>query len=186
MKNKFNYITIFLTIWLFTSCNNSQEKQTVDKADSIAAAMPTITTNMNNATDIAKSIDELLEENNKVELLGKDISIIKDFETGAKSDSSNTFQTFSHYFNESETEFVDVQYNHNGNKIEKVVLDVYIDKAESVQKIIDAETAILTKKLGKANEINGAKVFKTQVGSQVSIKNVSVPNSSGLQIEIYK
>lgn len=186
MKNKSNYITIFFALWLFTACNNSNEKHTIEKTDSIAAAMPTITANMNNTIDIAKSIDQLLENNKKIELLGKDISIISDIETGAKSDSSDSFQTFSHYFNESETEFVDVQYNHNGSKIEKVVLDVYIDKAEAVQKIVEAETEILSQKYGKAIDLNGAKVFKNKEGSKIAIKNVSVPNSSGLQIEIYK
>lgn len=186
MRINFKYITLFFALGLLWACQNKSEKQSEITIPTATVISPSIEVDMTNSNKIAESLLELIEKDKKTELIGQSIAVISNLETGAKTDSSDNFQTYSHQFNDSATEFVDVQYHHDGNTITNLALDVFVDNAGSVKSIYESTAKIFEQKFGFSSVENGAKVYKNANGSKVSLKDVSVPNSSGLQILIYK
>jgi hypothetical protein len=173
-----------LFIAFLTSCTT--EKSTENK-DSTIANQPINERNevemINIKSDVVQAI--LLDGNNKERLnnLGLDIQKISASEELTVEETSNNYISFSQYFNDSETEFVDIQYFHANSVVTGINFEIFLDEANSVERLFaDLEVYFNIKFNKKGVKSNNQVAWQTADNTIVTLKDVSLKLAPGLEL----
>ena len=100
-----------------------------------------------NKTDRATSIGKSLEE-------------VFASEIGEVSDSASNFKSFTQYFNNSNDEFVDIQYFNDGKVVTGLNLDIYLNNQADVSLLFGQFVLAFNDKYGKPSKQKAESIWK--------------------------
>ncbi len=183
-----NYPFLILFIILGTvSCtqNSSTENKDSISVDKAASSTNTI----GNEVDRTGLSNEILVAENGFErmaAIGKSFDEVINNEATPATDSASNYKAFSKYFNNSEEEFVDIQYFHNGANVTSVNFDVYLNNAQDVKNLFLEFSQQFSKKYGKGKMLQNEIIWQLPSNQTLKLKDVSLKLAAGLQINLSK
>jgi hypothetical protein len=173
-----------LTVLL--ACETKKSSETTDSTGSIGAKVGTTESNDINQDN---KLVALILNSNKGEReanIGQSLVALKASETLTATDSTSNSLVYSQYFNDSDEEFVDIQYYHNGEKVTALNMDVYLNKEADVAILYKQLSDKFSKKYGNGAAQNKEIVWKLKTGQNLTLKDVSLKLAPGLQITYSK
>ena len=187
--NKYRFIKLISISILFIvleACNT--EKSNEDRDSSSTEKNENLIENKGKVTYNNTIADLILQapDGERLGKIGQKLTQIKASETLAASDSASNFYAYTQYFNNSEDEFVDIQYFHENEIVNRIVFDIFLNNENDVKLLYDELELIYTKKYGKPAKVNKEIAWKMKGGSVLKLNDVSVKLASGLQITLAK
>lgn len=180
------FCLFFILVFGFQACtsNNSTEvtdSTSIEKGDTITDVIA--------PSSMSNDLPSLILNSNKGERaqsIGKKLTEALAAETLEPSDSASNFYSFTQYFNNSNDEFVDIQYYHNGEIVKGLNLDIYLNNEADVSLLFEQLAGIFSKKHGKSSKTMRENSWKLKNGLDLVLKDVSVKLAPGLQVRYSK
>lgn len=122
----------------------------------------------------------------RAQSIGKNLVEVLASENLEPTDSASNFNSFTQYFNNSDDEFVDIQYYHDGEIVKGLNLDIYLNNEADVSLLFEQLAGIFSAKYGKATKTMKENSWKLKNGLELVLKDVSVKLAPGLQVRFSK
>jgi hypothetical protein len=179
-------LSIILTIFL-TSCNTNKSNENATKTDADSTKEQQVGVN-ENILSKRNILEQILnsDKGERVGNIGKSLKDAFSSEVLPAIDSASNYTAFTQYFNNSEDEFVDIQYFHNGTNVTALNLDVYLNNEADVSLLFDQLNEHFVNKYGKATVKTKENTWKLKSGLELKLKDVSLKLASGLQVTFSK
>ncbi|MES2796355.1 MAG: hypothetical protein V4683_10330 [Bacteroidota bacterium] len=118
--------------------------------------------------------------------IGKSLEEVFASEIGEVSDSASNFKSFTQYFNNSNDEFVDIQYFNDGKVVTGLNLDIYLNNQADVSLLFGQFVLAFNDKYGKPAKQKAESTWKLKNNMELKLKDVSQKLAPGLQITFSK
>jgi hypothetical protein len=176
------------SLLLFTlfACESNKSSE---KKDSLATTVEGQSNSAESDSKLNEDIVSLILNGNKGEReknIGLKLSNVIATEVLVPTDSASNYIAYTQYFNDSEEEFADIQYFHNGDIVTALNMDVYLNKETDVAILFNKLNLKFTDKFGKGAGQDKMKIWKLKNGQDLTLKDVSVKLAPGLQITFAK
>jgi hypothetical protein len=180
---KSTYLFLFFIV-TFVACTNKASNENNDTLKVSAEG----TNVVENKTETAMSdnlLANILTTKSNIErsaMIGKSLGQLQAQETADLADSASNYKGYTQYFNNSEEEFVDIQYFNNGELVTAVNFDIYLNKQADVSNLYDELLAKFNTKYGKATSKEKENKWNLPNNQSLLLKDVSVKLAPGLQV----
>ncbi len=179
------FIFAIISIFFLSKCTTKPSNENTDTIkNTIDTAKATISKSEVDKNDLSDVILNTSSGQDRFLNLGDHLKNALNTENLAVSDSASNYKSVTQYFHNSDDEFVDIQYFHDGDIVKGIVLDVFLNSEVDVKNLFDELNLVFLKKYGKAinkDKQNSWHINKTQ---QITLKDVSVKLAPGLQITV--
>ncbi len=178
--------TISVVFLLLQACNTEKSTETSDSSTTnkseMNSTLEAVSPNVNSVLNLILQASD----GPRLDKLGQSLGSIKKSETLVPSDSASNFYAYTQYFNNSEDEFVDIQYFHDGEKVKGLVFDVFLNKETDVNLLMGELALNFSEKYGKMKKNENEQIWKLKNDQELKLKDVSVKLAPGLQISLAK
>ena len=180
IKSLINTFCSFFLIYAFWACTSNPAQENADSVKVVEQNSDEVPINSeNNLLDL---ILKTGKGGQRSEALGKALASALAQETLEMVDSASNYKGFTQYFNNSDDEFVDIQYYNNGENVTGLNLDIYLNKPSDVAKLNEDLSQNFIKLYGKPVVVENTKTWQMSNNQQLIVKDVSVKLAPGLQV----
>jgi hypothetical protein len=184
IKRNFKSSIVCLVIYCFAiACTQSKKDESKDSVSLPTAKQNLKVLDSNNITLVDKVLLATAQQE-RLALIGKKITELTAIEGVAASETTNGSLSFSHYLTELQEEFIDITYAHNGQNVQKITIDVFLNQATDVASLYKECELFFTKKHNKPKGKSPALYWTLKQGKVLSLKDVSEKLAPGIQITI--
>lgn len=191
MTKKVNQLTLitlfFIFVNLFWSCDTQKSNESTD---SIAIQDEVPVNQAPSEVTVGQSLIDLILKTEKgterFKEIDQSLSSAMQKETLEMVDSASNYKGYTQYFNNSDDQFVDIQYYNNGDKVTGINFDIYLNTASDVNNLLNDLVAYFDKNYGKSVKKTQEYNWQLTNGQVIVLKDVSVKLAPGLQLTINK
>lgn len=186
-----NFLSKFFFIGiLFINLISCNTQKSTEATDSVATSNEIESANETPSSSISpiNLVDLILFSNktDRASSIGKSLEEVFASEIGEVSDSASNFKSFTQYFNNSNDEFVDIQYFHDNKVVTGLNLDIYLNNQADVSLLFGQFVLAFNEKYGKSSKQKVENTWKLKNNMELKLKDVSQKLAPGLQITFSK